>query len=299
MTVRSVFTRLLILTLLAVGISGCSPMGGGPADEEKDPFYLEGKSRVASLDRDGAIAAFENALISNPKSAAAHRELGFLYEEKGGFGAALYHFEKHLELRPESNMAETVKQHMFSCKLELARGVSFLLVSRQVQDEVRKLSTTNAALLEQVSLLKTQLVDQAAAYSNKLTIVMQASLAARAAVPAPLEPERRPRPAEKPSPVDSAMTYKAPPAGSRMTYKAPPAGSGMTYNAPSVGSGMTYKAPTVASIPTTHIVKSGETLASIARQYNLRLSSLQAANPGVDSRRMKAGQMIVLPKSRN
>ena len=32
-------------------------------------------------------------------------------------------------------MAETVKQHVFSCTLELAKKVPFALVSLQVQDE--------------------------------------------------------------------------------------------------------------------------------------------------------------------
>lgn len=268
MTLLGVFTRLLILAALALGISGCSPMGGGPADEEKDPFYLEGKSRYAALDRDGAINAFEKALISNPKSAAAHRELGLLYEERGNYGAALYHLEKHLELRPESNLAEPIKQHVLTCKLELARGVSYLMVTRQVQDEIRKLTATNTALAEQVSLLKTQLVEQATAYSNKLASVMQAYAATRAATSTPSTPstpERRPSFAEKSLPSGAQTPFK----------------------------------PQPAAIPTSHIVRSGETLASIARKYNLRLSSLQAANPGVDSRRMKAGQMIVLPKPKN
>ena len=53
------------------------------------------------MDFDGAVAAFENALLSNPKSAAAHLELGLLYEEnKSNYAAAIYHYEKHLELGP-------------------------------------------------------------------------------------------------------------------------------------------------------------------------------------------------------
>src|SRR5438105_15889890 len=121
MTVCGVLIRLLWVASLALGLSSCSPWGEGPTDEEKDPHFLTGKSRMGSMDYDGAINAFENALISNPKSAAAHFELGLLYEEKkSNPAAAIYHFEKHLELRPESNMAETVRQHEMNCKLELA-----------------------------------------------------------------------------------------------------------------------------------------------------------------------------------
>ena len=132
------------------------------------------------MNYDGAIAAFENALLSNPKSASAHLELGLLYEEKkANYAAAIYHYQKHLELRPESNMAETVKQHVFSCRLEMAKTVSFLLVSRQVQDEMRRLTATNALLHDQISLLKTQLVDQAAVYNNKLASLIPGLLPRR------------------------------------------------------------------------------------------------------------------------
>src|SRR5512140_3962285 len=105
MSLSSAFIRLLMLALLAVGASGCFPLADGPTEEEKDPHYLAGKSRLSGMDYDGAIAAFENALISNPKSAAAHFELALLYEEKkNDYAAAIYHYQRHLELRPESNM---------------------------------------------------------------------------------------------------------------------------------------------------------------------------------------------------
>lgn len=44
-----------------------------------------------------------------------------------------------------------------------------------------------------------------------------------------------------------------------------------------------------------HIVASGETLGGIAGQYGVRLSELQAANPGVDPRRMRIGTRLVVP----
>src|SRR4051812_8136937 len=124
MTLFSFLRRLLILAPLALGLSGCIPGADGPVDEEKDPYFLAGKSRLSSMEYDSAAVAFENALLSNPKSASAHLELGLLYEEKkANYAAAIYHYQKHLELRPESNMADTVKLHIYSCTLELAKTV--------------------------------------------------------------------------------------------------------------------------------------------------------------------------------
>ncbi len=61
-------------------------------------------------------------------------------------------------------------------------------------------------------------------------------------------------------------------------------------------------APTAPTAPTsstlrTHVVKPGETMAVIARKYNIRTTALQNANPGVDPRRMKAGQTLRVPPS--
>ncbi|MFO1499077.1 MAG: LysM peptidoglycan-binding domain-containing protein [Verrucomicrobiota bacterium] len=265
MTLFSVLPRVLTLAALAMGLSGCFPVGSSPADEEKDPHYLAGKNRLSAMDYDGAIAAFENALISNPKSAAAHLELGFLYEEKkNNYATAIHHFEKHLELRPESNMAETIKQRIFSCKLELAKTVPFALVSRQVQDEIRKLYVTNEGLHSQIEQLKSQLVEQEAAFSNRLAMATQAALAAAAATQrqsATPEPERR----------SSAPSKASPPSAN-----------------PSTSSRSAVAART-------HTVKAGETLDSISRRYNIRLSALQSANPRVEARKLKAGQVLNIP----
>jgi tetratricopeptide (TPR) repeat protein len=46
-----------------------------------------------------------------------------------------------------------------------------------------------------------------------------------------------------------------------------------------------------------HVVRSRETMASIARQHRLSLGTLLAANPGVDPRRIKIGQILRIPIS--
>jgi LysM repeat protein len=45
----------------------------------------------------------------------------------------------------------------------------------------------------------------------------------------------------------------------------------------------------------THVIVSGETLSTIARRYNVRLSALQAANPTVDAKRLRPGQALIIP----
>jgi LysM repeat protein len=71
--------------------------------------------------------------------------------------------------------------------------------------------------------------------------------------------------------------------------------------APGTGSATRTPTPTLpreSSPPTktrTHTVKSGDTPASIARQYGVKLSALLAANPRLEPKRMKVGQTVNVP----
>jgi tetratricopeptide (TPR) repeat protein len=45
----------------------------------------------------------------------------------------------------------------------------------------------------------------------------------------------------------------------------------------------------------THTVRAGETMTTIARKYSVNVNSLQSANPRVDPRRLKVGQVLSIP----
>jgi LysM repeat protein len=61
----------------------------------------------------------------------------------------------------------------------------------------------------------------------------------------------------------------------------PPANPGMTQNKPAK--------------PRTHTVVAGETAAGIARKSGVKLSALEAANPGMNPARIRVGQVLNLP----
>ena len=44
-----------------------------------------------------------------------------------------------------------------------------------------------------------------------------------------------------------------------------------------------------------HVVSAGETLTHIARRYQVSVDNLQAANPGVEPRRLRIGARLVIP----
>ena len=129
--------------------SGCLP--SAPRDEEKEPYFLAGKSRVNTMDFKGAVESFEKAVEVNPKSAPAHFELGCLYDQKESDpAAAIYHFERFLKLMPNSGKEEMVKMRILACKQQLAQTVSLGLVTEKQQREFEQLAEENKRLREDV-----------------------------------------------------------------------------------------------------------------------------------------------------
>lgn len=150
--------RGLAAVLLCASLNGCLPAASGEDEEEKEAHYLAGKSCLSSLDRQGAIEAFEKAVEVNPHSAAAHFQLGCLYEEKEPDpAAAIYHYEKFLKLRPTSDKAAFVRDRINNCKQDLAKLVMPLPIPAGVQREFEQLAEDNKRLREDNERLRGQL----------------------------------------------------------------------------------------------------------------------------------------------
>jgi tetratricopeptide (TPR) repeat protein len=270
MTFANAAWRWAALVLFCACWSGCSPLGESGRDEEKDPNYLTGKNRVAALDHQGAIDAFEKALALNPSSAAPHLELGLIHQQylATNWARAIYHFEKYLELRPKANNADLIRQRISQCKLELAKEVPFAAVNQQMQRELEKLdrlNRENADLRQQLEQLKAQLAQRSGSAAGGVT----------------------------------ALNPTSPP-GSRPLVSAQAANQTAQF-------AQAIERPTsldpsrdiarASATTKTHVVKNGEWPYSIARTYGIKVADLLSANPGVDPRRLRPGQALVIPSS--
>lgn len=148
------FSCLAAVFLLAA----CTNFTGNPLDDESNPEFQVGKRRKSAMDFTGAIESFEKALQTNPSSAQSHFELGLLYEQNArDYASAIYHFQKYLKLHPESNVSDMVLARINSCRVELAKTVSFSLVSKKVFAEMTRLASENAKLRERVMQLNMQI----------------------------------------------------------------------------------------------------------------------------------------------
>ncbi|HYE30393.1 MAG TPA: LysM peptidoglycan-binding domain-containing protein [Methylomirabilota bacterium] len=260
MTLRGALTTIF-LALALLGLPSCAPYSADPQDEEKETYYMAGKKHLQNMDHEGAREMFEKAVEANPRSSAAHFQLGVLNENHfSNYVSAIYHYEKHLKLRPQSDMTEIVRQRIKTCQLELAKAVTLGVASREVTRELDRLNQENANLKKQVETYRLQLAAKPLVITNYVQVPQ---------VPAPDLGAIAENPRREPPPVNTRPSTSLQRAGS----------------------------PTTTQRPSnrTHIVGRGETFSSIARKYNVSPAALQAANPGVDSRKMKVGATLRIP----
>jgi tetratricopeptide (TPR) repeat protein len=149
--------KVAVLLWLAAA-AGCIP-DDRHVDEEKDPHFLRGRNLVNGQDFKGAVEEFEKALESNPRSAAAHFELGWLYENKiNDYAGAIYHYERYLQLQPQSARAQAldVRERVRGCKQQLANSEFPLPNSQNLQREVDRLMAENMVLRQQLEMARGQ-----------------------------------------------------------------------------------------------------------------------------------------------
>ena len=247
---------------VGIALSGCMPPDQGQPDEEREPHFALGKSRINAMDYQGAVEAFQEALEANPHLAAAHFELGWLYDEKESDpAAAIYHYQQYLKLCPNAGNAEVIKQRIESCKQQLAADVLPLPSTPAAQNQINQLIEENQRLQDEVNKWRAYYASQQAAQTPSS--------------PAPdhpvTSPTVNPVPAQPQPDVSGSM-------GSR---------------AEDHPAHLTVLKETLRS----HTVVAGETAVRIARRYGVTLDALLAANPGLEPRRMRVGQVLNIPSS--
>ena len=241
-------------------LSGCLPAGESRVEEEKESHFVVGRSRVSALDYHGAIESFTEALEANPRSAAAHFELGVLFAGRGSDpAAAIYHYGQYLRLRPDAGNAEMVRQLILGLKQDLAQTVLPVTTAAETQQQIERMADEIRQLQEELVAAKNRLAERNVGAG--MTTVSGYQAATR----------------------NSGATQNSATQLNRTT-------AGRIPNAEQAK----RRATAVAS-RRTHVVKSGETPSSIARRYSLKLESLLSANPGLNPRKMQVGQALAIP----
>jgi LysM repeat protein len=263
MTFRAGFFRSAQCLLICMVLSGCIPAGSGPLDEEKEPHFLAGKNRISTLDYKGAIECFEKALQVNPKSASAHFELAWLFDVKEmDPAAAIYHYDHYLKLRANPGNTDVVNQRIMVCKQALAETVSLGPVTDKLQRQFEQVAEENKRLTDENKQLHEEL-EKWSSYAARLqTLTNQATM---------------------PAVTVRATQSSSLPRASTVAFAQSPSTS---------ASGLVSTSRTASR---THTVKAGDTPTLIAKKYGVKLDALMAANPNLDSRRLRVGQVLRIP----
>jgi LysM repeat protein len=240
-------------------MSGCSPSDQSTADEEKEFHFQQGNNCFNSMDYPGAIEAFREALEVNPRSAQAHYRLAQLFDTKQPDPAsAIFHYQEYLRLNPQAENAAVIKERISACKQQLAADVLTIPTAPAAMHQIDILTQTNNALKLQIAQLQ----------GEKKTLNDYIANLQAASANNPVTPQRQ----DFAGNVAQVPAHGYPKNSIPVTPLPPPRTSTRSY-----------------------VVKPSETMAAIARKNGVGLSALEAANPGVNPRKLRVGQTLNLP----
>jgi len=255
---------LALAFALSTACERSAPVSDVSAEQEVN--YLRAKKLYEQQDFPAAAEFYKKTLSVNPDFAKAHLELGLLSDDKLGDPiAAIYHYRRYLELRPDSEKRKLVEDFIERAELSLAAK---LPQSPAVDpSELTHLQSDKAALLQENATLRSRVAElekaATAASESQTTAVVGAPMSVSMVTPSL-------------APAPSVVMAAAP-----LTVFAEPASG----------------EPSRARM---YLVQKGDTLQSLALRYYGTRSAwekiYQANRSGLPSKnQLKVGQQLMIP----
>lgn len=137
---RAFFGSILVGTLLLTGCGG----SGSDAGDEKNALVQQGLEKAQQKQWVDAVSLFQEALDSNPRLARADLEMALIYHQQlKDYIRAVYHYERYLEKRPESQKRQLIDGWIRQAKIALAAetgqsgdGVSAEIIRLKKENEM-------------------------------------------------------------------------------------------------------------------------------------------------------------------
>ncbi|MBC8205582.1 MAG: LysM peptidoglycan-binding domain-containing protein [Kiritimatiellales bacterium] len=255
--------KLFSLLLAIILIAGCDDARRDNA-EEKNPSIRKGLEQAQLKQWNEAIRHFETALSENAELARPDLELALIYQQqKKDYVRAIYHYERYLKKRPDSQKAELIADWIRQAEISFAAEIG--QSAGDISEEIIRLTRENNLLRKQLS----RIAVAAPSVTSVRTILTEPppSAAQRAMEGEPKQEPRPPAVSSEPTPVSAEPIARI---------------------------------QTPAPIPETYKVLPGDTLTRIAKTvygdsskwkeiYGANLDKMESEND------LKAGQIITIP----
>lgn len=117
-----IMAAALAISLLA----GCtSQVQEQDALEFNYPAIRKARAKLREGDKQSALALLNRAIDEKPKLAQAHLEVAQLYDDYDrNYVRAIYHYERYLELRPQTEKREMIEGFIRKAKIAFAASVA-------------------------------------------------------------------------------------------------------------------------------------------------------------------------------
>ena len=163
--------KFLLFITCSLLLTGCGQKSGATLDtaDEKDSHVRKGLELVQQKNWDDAVKQFNTALLKKPELGRPDLELAMIYhQQKKNYVRAVYHYERYLEKRPQTEKRALIQEWIKQAKVSLAGEVGG--TEGDVAEQLVRLTRENNMLRKQ---LEAAGGGSAAAVSNVKTLLTE------------------------------------------------------------------------------------------------------------------------------